>query len=292
MPRPDAMPVPPALQPYSSTIVAGGLRLHYYDAGRGAGPPLVLIHGLGDEADTWRHVLPQLAARRRVLALDLPGFGRSDHPRRAYTAGFFACTIAALLAELGIARAALVGSSMGAIVAQRLALARPALVDRLALIGGGLALAPERIPPPVALFLLPGAGELAYTSLRRSQDQAYATLRPYYHDLDALPEQDRVFLRERVWARVWSVGQRRAFLSALRWLAIDQAMRAATLRERLAELNIPALLIWGEHDLIAPRSRAEALLALLPDAQLRIIAGSGHLPQQERPGELVALLVS
>ncbi len=290
MPRPDAMSVPQALQPYSSTIVAGGLRLHYYDAGRGAGPPLVLIHGLGDEADTWRHVLPRLAAHRRVLALDLPGFGRSDHPHRAYTAGFFARTIAALLAELGIARAALVGSSMGAIVAQRLALAQPALVERLVLIGGGLGPAPERIPPPVALFLLPGAGELAYTSLRRSQDQAYATLRPYYHDLDALPEQDRVFLRERVWARVWSVGQRRAFLSALRWLAIDQAMRAAALRERLAELNIPTLLIWGEHDLIAPRSRAEALLALLPDAQLRIIAGSGHLPQQERPEALVEAL--
>ncbi|MFL5802317.1 MAG: alpha/beta fold hydrolase [Roseiflexaceae bacterium] len=290
MPRPDAMPAPAVLRPYSRTIAAGGPRLHYYDAGAGAGPPLVLLHGLGDEADTWRHVLPRLAARRRVIAPDLPGFGRSDKPRRAYTTAFFARTIAALLAELGIARAELVGSSMGALVAQRLALARPALVERLALIGGGMALTPERVPPPVWLFLLPGMGELSYTALRRSQDEAYATLRPYYHDLDALPEQDRTFLRERVWARVWSAGQRRAFLSALRWLAIDQATRAATFRERLAQLRIPTLLIWGEHDVIAPRARAEALLELLPDARLRIIAGSGHLPQQERPDELLEAL--
>jgi pimeloyl-ACP methyl ester carboxylesterase len=148
MHHPDAMPIPTALQPYSRTIAAGGPWLHYYDAGAGAGPPLVLIHGLGDEADTWRHVLPLLAARRRVITPDLPGFGRSDKPHRAYTTAFFARTIAALMAELGIARAELAGSSMGAVVAQRLALARPALVERLILIGGGMALAAFPPPPP------------------------------------------------------------------------------------------------------------------------------------------------
>jgi len=284
------MPIPIALRPYSRTTVAGGPQLHYYDAGTAAGPPLVLIHGLGDEADTWRHVLPQLAARRRVIAPDLPGFGRSDKPHRAYTTAFFARTIAALLAQLGIARAEIVGSSMGAVVAQRLALARPALVERLALIGGGMPITHERIPPPLWLFLLPGLGELSYTSLRRSQDEAYATLRPYYRDLDGLPEDDRAFLRERVWARVWSAGQRRAFLSALRWLAIDQATRAAAFRQRLARLHTPTLLLWGEHDLIASRARAEALQALLPDARLQLIPGSGHLPQQERPEALVEAL--
>jgi pimeloyl-ACP methyl ester carboxylesterase len=59
----------------------------------------------------------------------------------------------------------------------------------------------------------------------------------------------------------------------------------------LARLRIPTLLIWGEHDLIASRARAGALQALLPDAQLRLIPGSGHLPQQERPAELVDALV-
>src|SRR5262249_54012410 len=124
-------------------------------------------------------------------------------------------------------------------------------------------------------------------SLRRSQDEAYRTLRPYYGDLDALPEEERAFLRTRVWARVWNSGQRRAFLSALRWLAVERALRAPVFRERLAHLAVPTLLIRGEHDHIVPSSEGAALAALLPQAQLLIIPGSGHLPQQEKPDELI-----
>jgi pimeloyl-ACP methyl ester carboxylesterase len=250
----------------------------------------MLIHGLGDEADTWRHILPALAERRRVIALDLPGFGRSDKPRRAYTLAFFAGAVAALMNALGVERATLAGSSLGAAVAQRLALSHPTLVERLVLIDGGLPVQPGRPPGQLWWFLTPGLGEAVYISLRRSQDEAYATLKPYYHDLDALPPDDRAFLRQRVWARVWSAGQRRAFLSALRWLAVDRGTRATTFRERLARLPTPTLLIWGEHDQIVPRAAGEALAALLPDADIQIIAGSGHLPQQERPAALLDAL--
>lgn len=284
------MVVPPALEPYRRNVTANGLHLHCYDAGAGDALPLVLVHGLGDESDTWRHVLPPLAAHRRVIAPDLPGFGRSDKPDRAYTATFFARTIEQLLLTLGIDRAVLVGSSLGAAVVQRLALARPALVERLVLIDGALPIERGWPARPLWWFLTPGVGELVYTSLRRSQDEAYATLRPFYANLDALPPDDQAFLRERVWARVWSNGQRRAFLSALRWLSIDRALRAPALRARLALLDVPTLLIWGEHDHIVPEIAAEEMVALLPNARLRIIAGSGHLPQQEQPSELLDLL--
>jgi pimeloyl-ACP methyl ester carboxylesterase len=143
---------------------------------------------------------------------------------------------------------------------------------------------------PIWAFLTPGAGELAYTSLRRSQDEAYATLRPYYADLDGLSQQERTFLRERVWARVWSDGQRRAFLSALRWLAIDGATRTASYRNALRACRTLTHLIWGDSDHIAPLAIARANAALLPDARLSIIPGCGHLPHQERPDELIALL--
>ncbi|NTV65996.1 MAG: alpha/beta fold hydrolase, partial [Oscillochloris sp.] len=133
-------------------------------------------------------------------------------------------------------------------------------------------------------------GELAYTSLRRSQDAAYATLRPYYADLDSLPAEDQAFLRERVWARVWSGGQRRVFLSALRWLSVERAQIGPDLAARLAQLDVPTLLVWGEHDRIVARAEGEALAALLPDARLELIAEAGHLPQQERPAEVVRLI--
>jgi pimeloyl-ACP methyl ester carboxylesterase len=281
--------IPEQLEPYRRTVSAAGLRLHTYDSSTGVGPPLVLIHGLGDEADTWRHVFLPLAERRRVIALDLPGFGRSDRPRHAYTLAFFAQTIVALLKTLAIERAVLVGSSMGAAVALRLALARPGLVDRLALLDGSLPLDTSRPSSRLALMLAPGVGEAIYTRLRRSQDEAYATLQPYYADLDSLPAEDRAFLRERVWARVWSNGQRRAFFSTLRWLAVD-GTRAAEFRERLTRLTVPAQLIWGEADAIVPRAVGDALAALLPLARLDLIPGCGHLPQQERPAELIGLL--
>jgi pimeloyl-ACP methyl ester carboxylesterase len=294
------------LRPYAHTRDVGGLRLHYYDAGAGAAPPLVLIHGLGDEADTWRHVFLPLAERRRVIALDLPGFGRSDKPHRSYTLTFLARSVWALLSALELDRVVLVGSSLGAFVSQRLAIARPTSVTQLVLIGGSMpimparpsaptpastsARAPARSPVRLWLYLTPGVGELLYTGFRRSQDVAYATLRPYYHDLSALPEADRSFLRERVWARVWSSGQRRAFLSTQRWAGLELSLRMADWRERLLQLAIPTLLIWGEHDAVVPRALGEAVAAGLLNAELRMISGSGHLVQQERPAALLDVL--
>lgn len=282
------MLAPPNLQPFAAErSLSSGLNIHYYEAGAKSDPAIVLVHGLGDEADTWRHVILPLSREHRVVALDLPGFGRSGHPHRAYTLVFFARAVAELLATLHISRATLVGSSLGAAVVQRLALARPTLAQRLVLLGGGLPITRRWPRGKIWAYLAPGVGELAYTSLRQSQDEAYATLYPYYADLDSLPLEDRAFLRERVWARVWSANQRRAFLSALRWLAVERAFRSEAFRARLATLDVPTLLLWGEHDHIVPWAEAEALAAILPNAQLQSIRGAGHLPQQERPDVFV-----
>jgi pimeloyl-ACP methyl ester carboxylesterase len=298
--RPDAMPAPAELAPYARELELGHLRLHYYDAGAGEPPPLVLLHGLGDEADTWRRVIGPLAERRRVIAPDLPGFGRSSAAAGAHSIAFFAGAVAALLARLGVTRAALVGSSMGAVVAQRLALGRPALVERLVLVGGGLparSLAGESAGEPGArpslrtlLFLVPGLGELVYTSLRRSQDKVFEGLRPYYYDFDGLPDEQRAFLRQRVWARVWSARQRRAFLSALRWAAVEQLARAAAYGALAERVGAPIRLVWGEHDRVVPPAYGRGLAEALGGAPLHIIPRCGHLPQQERPTELIEAL--
>lgn len=281
--------IPSHLQSYVRRVQSGTLSLHCYDAGS-SDIPMLLIHGLGDEADTWQHVIPALAQKQRVIALDLPGFGRSDQPRLAYTLVFYARAVLGLLDSLGIGSAKLVGSSMGAAVAQRLALARPERVASLTLVDGSLPITSG--PPPIALlpFLMPGVGELAYTSLRKSQDQAYATLRPYYADLDALSDAQRAFLRERVWARVWSDGQRRAFLSSLRWMSIERALRGSEYVRRLSQLATPTQLIWGAQDLVQPAHLADAMAAVLPNARITIIEHCGHLPQQERPDQFVSNL--
>ncbi len=285
------MEPPEALRPFASSVRVGELSLHCYLAGPADAPPLLLVHGLGDEADTWRRVLPALAERYRVVALDLPGFGRSTAPGRAASVGFYARTLAGLMGALGIERATAVGHSGGAMIVQRLAIGVPQLVERLVLVAGCLPVAAARPPGgPIYAFLTPGLGELLYTSLRRSHEKAYDTLRPYYADLDGLPEEEREFLYRRVWARVWSDKQRAAFLSMLRWSAIDAATRSGWYREQLARCQVPTRLIWGERDQIVPLALGEAMANLLPDATLHTIAECGHLPQQERPDEILALI--
>lgn len=282
------MPVPESLQAYQRRIQLPELSLHAYVGGSGS--PIVLLHGLGDEADTWQYVFPLLAERHSVIAFDLPGFGRSDKPRRAYTLAFYAQTLDALLKELQIKQARLVGHSLGAAIVQRFALAHPEAVERLVLVGGCLPIEQHAPASSSWLFLTPGLGELIYTSLRRSQAGAYDTLRPYYFDLDALPQEQRDFLNQRVWARVWSSGQRRGFLSTFRWLHVDGYLRAKQFRRRLGELDLPVHLIWGEADKVRPPTSAETMLALLPNARLDLIANAGHNLQQEQPAELVRLI--
>jgi pimeloyl-ACP methyl ester carboxylesterase len=284
------MIIPSILRPFAQRKRVAGIDLHYYDSGAVQAPVLVLIHGLGDEADTWRRVFVPLSQDYRVIAIDLPGFGRSAEPRRPCTVAFYARVVAGLLQVLAIPRATLVGSSLGALVAQRLALAAPHLVERLVLIDGALPTRNTLPARPLWAFLTPGLGEMAYVSLRRSQDEAYATLRPYYADLDGLPAEERAFLRERVWARVWSDGQRRAFFSALRWLTIDSATRGAAYLRAVAQCRIPIDLIWGEQDLIADRTLALATLAVAPAARLQDLAGCGHLPHQEHPEAVIAVI--
>jgi len=282
--------VPEHLKPYQRRLRVSGVGLHLYDSG--AAQPqdstFVLIHGLGDEADSWRKVFPLLMARGRVVAPDLPGFGRSDHPRRAYTLNFFADTIAALLESLRLSQAILVGNSMGAAVALRVAQLHNDRVARLVLVNG----------PPLwgrlnrvqLMFLLPGLGERLYNSFRSSQESAYESLRPYYANLEALPPEDRQFLRERVWDRVWSDDQRRAYFSTFRWLVLGGLLGQLS-PARLNQIKAPTLVIWGEQDAAITLESARVLQSAIPGAKLQVIPGCGHLPQQEKPLELVRLIL-
>jgi pimeloyl-ACP methyl ester carboxylesterase len=254
--------------------------------------PLLLIHGLADEADTWRHLIPALSAEHRILAPDLPGFGRSDKPKRAYTATFYQKTLIELLDVLQIERATLVGHSLGAIIAQSIALAHPERVERLVLIGGSLVAAPRRsggtkLDLGTLLFLIPGLGEWLYTRLRKDPQAAYETLRPYYGDLDQLTEADRTFLFQRVNERVWSDGQRRAFFSTFRCLARWLPAQQKSLPAQLAKCKVPTTAVWGELDRMNVVESGRRLVELQPAARLVVVPGAGHNVHQENPGAVL-----
>jgi pimeloyl-ACP methyl ester carboxylesterase len=274
----------PGLERWSRQVQlpASKLNLHLFDSGGDAKTPVLLLHGLGDEADTWRNILPFITADHRAIAPDLPGFGRSAKGKRKYSIPFFIDAMLELLNHLSISRAILVGHSTGAVIAQAIALEHPERVERLILIGGSLIAKENRINPALLLFLTPGIGEWLYTRLRKNPQAAYDTLQPYYHRLDDLPQTERDFLYQRVNERVWSDGQRRGFLSTLRNLAVWLPSQQKNLPTRLKHWDIPTQVIWGENDSISSVENARALIELLPSARLVIVPEAGHNIHQEK----------
>ena len=263
-------------------LPASRISLFLYDTGDNAKPPVLFLHGLGDEADTWRHVLPLITVTHRGLAPDLPGFGRSEKAKRRHTIPFFVNSMRELLDHLAISRTVLVGHSTGGVIAHAIALEHPERVEKLVLVAGSLVSKENRINPDLLGLLTPILGEWLYNRLRKDPQAAFRTLEPYYNRMDELSQTDRDFLYQRVNERVWSDGQRYGFLSTLRSLAAWVPAQQKKLPERLANWEIPTTVIWGDSDQISSVENARALVDLLPTARLVMVRGAGHNVQQER----------
>lgn len=282
------------LESYARTIdlPGNGLRLFYYEAGAPEQPAALLLHGLGDEADTWRHLIEPLSHRWRVIAPDLPGFGRSEKPKRAYTLDFLRGCLFELLERLSIREVFLVGHSLGAMLAHGMLLEQPERASGLVLVDGALLTRPQRLNPQLLLFMTPLLGEWLYTRLRRDPQAAYATLRAYYAGMDKLSQAERDFLFYRVNQRVWSDGQRRAYFSTLRNMAASISRMQKKLPARLAELHTPTLILWGEKDQINPPENGADLMRIQPDSKLVLIPEAGHMPHQEQAQAIMQAILS
>jgi pimeloyl-ACP methyl ester carboxylesterase len=267
-------------------VEVDGLRVHHVYAGSGS-PPVLFVHGLGSAGYLeWRFNLPAIARTHRVLAPDLPGFGRSDQPPDGYGIPLFADVIEGYIRARGI-RPVLVGASMGGRVALEVALRSPEAIEKLVLVN-----ALGVVRPNVQLFyplvLLPRVGEAVLGVMREALHrlppaaiQRYA--RRFVQDPgDVERVLDEAFLTamREMHARE---GYARAYASTVRALADRRAHRSAALLERLAATRLPVLLIWGEGDRLLPVARARQAVQALPGARLEVIEGAGHTPQAERP---------
>jgi pimeloyl-ACP methyl ester carboxylesterase len=284
------MRIPSALAPWATTVKLPrcGREVFCYDAGPRDAPCLLLVHGLGDEADTWRRVIPPLSGRHRVLAPDLPGFGRSPAAIHArLSPPFLGAVLRELMESLGMQRVTLVGSSLGAALSQVVALSDPGRVSRLVLVDGGI-LAMSRVNAGILLMLVPGVGERRYRSFSGNLDAAFASLVPYYARLGSLPEEEREFLRERVGQRVASETQMRAYFSSLRGFILWTLASGRRSARMLVETRIPTTYVWGAQDHIVPLEAGKAAHAKHPGSRLVVIPEAGHLPHQEAPQEFLA----
>ena len=289
-----------ALSCYGKRITVSGGTIFYYDCNPSSKHTLVLIHGLGDEADTWRHVIPLLSARGyRCIAVDLPGFGRSEWQGKI-NVKCHANAVIKVMTECGVgvpaengsvSKAVLIGSSMGGCIAEYAAFLRPDLMQFLILIGGCIPVK-GKTNPGILLMGLPFLGRSWYRGFRKNHEGAWKSLYPYYHDLDAMSDEDKTFIRNRVIARVESDNQERGYFSSVRSMISVFMFAGASLAKKIKMFKGKVTLIWGEHDSVMPVETAAVIRKLRQDAQLKIVAGAGHLPHQEKPAECAEVILS
>lgn len=255
-----------------------GLRLRYWLEGDG-GPNLVLIHGIGGAVDVWRKQFEHLPQSHRVLAVDLPGCGRSDIPA-VYppdTLRMLASAVREVMRHVGMTHATLVGSSLGGAVAIEFAMRWPENVSSLVLIGP--AGTTHKVAWPLRLATLRGIGEMLTLPDRARTAQA---IRQCVANPDAVTQDDI----DRAFTMATLPGAQDAFLRLLRTYASVRGVDRGELQRLQAgmqTIHAPTLVIWGEQDRILPVAAATTALAKLPVAALIVRPESGHLVFVEEP---------
>ena len=254
----------------------------------GDGPGIVLLHGWGDSADTWRPLLFELARRRRrAIAVDLPGFGEATklHPG-AVLPQLDAFAVGLVENWAGVEPVVIAGTSLGGCIALRLA-ERPGdlrLAGVVPVAPDGLEL-PSWFDPieedPIVRRLLsipvPVPGVLA----RRARSSAYRQL-AFSHPSDAQRAVVEAFGRD---------GETRADVAALLASGRELAPELSTAPFDMIGIRCPVLLVWGAHDRMLPHTDARIALGSLPTTQVELIEDAGHHPQLEATGRLLELLL-
>jgi len=256
------------------SVQAGAGRISYREAG--AGPPLVLLHGIGSGSGSWVHQLDGLAARFRVVAWDAPGYAESTHlATESPAAADYAAALASLLGALGIERAAVVGHSLGAIVAARHAAGAPGRVDRLALLNParGYGKAPAEVRTRRLEERLAAMDRLG--PARHAEERSSALLAP----------QATAAARALV---VWNSARLdpRGYAQAARMLAGADIDADALLYEG------PVLVACGSEDRVTPEAGCRDIASRFRRAGYRSIPGTGHASYIEDPAAVNALLLN
>ncbi len=251
--------------------------LHVVADGPEAGPVVVLIHGTAGSAAWWTPVVPALARTHRVLRIDLLGCGRSAKPDVAYDIPAQARRVAEALAQLGVARAAVVGHSVGGLVATALAEQRPGLVSALALIGTGPTEASYRDQGLLNDALrVPVLGQLLWrlrtdATVRKGMDSGFT--RAVEIPAELIADARAITYKNLVDTRTES----------------DAYLRARPMPDRVAALRIPLFVIFGTADQRWD-SAAVVHYRQVPGARIEMLDGVGHSPMFEEPDRTAALL--
>ncbi len=258
------------------TVEIHGTQVNYVDIGeQGDARPIVFVHGLGGQWQNWLENIPRFAEQRRVVAMDLPGFGLSPMPEERITIDYFGRVVEELCRRLDLAPAVFVGNSMGGYVSAEVAIEFPETVERMLLLASA-GISQRNVPRLPAL----------------------ATARLIGLFIQGTPGPQRVFATRpnlRHWAfsgvvrHPTRIHPDMAYEGMLKGTGAPGFLDGLVtcldydFRDRLPRIGCPTLVVWGKHDTVIPVRDADKFVELVPGSRKLILENTGHVPMIERP---------
>lgn len=251
------------------TVTLFGQKIRYYD--RGAGPAVVLLHGLGASANAWLAQIGPLSQHYRVLVPDQIGFGHSDKPLGSYSIQTYVDFLGEFLRETHAERPVLVGWSLGGWIAMQYALqsaadpaGRPAIAGLVLVDSAGLPIDVTKIPITLNPSSLGATREMLRFMVFNKAMISDALARQAWSDMMSL-----------------NVGY------TISTLLANPDLAGEMLQGKLGQIKAPTLIVWGSDDALTPPALGERLGREIPGARLVMIPQCGHLPPLERPAEFM-----
>jgi pimeloyl-ACP methyl ester carboxylesterase len=252
------------------------------------GDHVICLHGLGSNKASFFQTVSALTPDHTVHAIDLPGFGGSSKPARApYDAAYFARAVTGYMDSAGLARAHLVGNSMGGRIALEVAMEESGRVETVSLLSPALAFRKRRALVPLVRLVRPEIAAIPHP-IRAAQ------VRAQFWSLFARPDRldpAAADVAADEFCRTYrSRSARIAFFAALRNIYLDAPHGERGFWTRLADLRPPSLFVWGEADRLVPAAFARHVAEALPSSSQVVLPDCGHVPQVELAEHTNALL--
>jgi pimeloyl-ACP methyl ester carboxylesterase len=251
-----------------------GRSVTYVDIGSGEREPIVFVHGLGGQWQNWLENIPRAAQERRVIALDLPGFGTSEMPRDEITITGYGRTVQALADRVGLSRFDVVGNSMGGYIAAEVAIQFPHRVDQLLLVSAAGITSADLAHAPIMTLGRVATAIANYSAADRALAKRPKTRHAALQFVARHPSRMKADL---AYEGFFKGTGKPGFMDALR-ASLDYDFR-----DRLPEIRQPTLIVWGEKDSIIPVKDAHEFERLIPDSRKVVMRDTGHISMAERP---------
>jgi pimeloyl-ACP methyl ester carboxylesterase len=265
--------------PPSKFVELGGMQVHIRDEGPRDDPePLVLLHGLAASLHTWEGWSAGLRGQRRVISVDLPGFGLTGpSPQGDYHIEAYTRFVLQLLDSMGIERCVLIGNALGGEIAWQTAWVAPKRVSALVLVDAyGYPVSPLSVP--LAFRLMGTPAMQWYTDRVMPRSVVESSVRNVFGDASRV----RPEVVDRYFQLALRVGNRRALRQRF-----EQTVNGAQ-ASRIATLKVPTLILWGGRDGLVPPDHAERFKADIAGSRLVVFGDLGHIPMEEDPVRTLA----